>query len=375
VTEPIDDRFSASKTLAAWRFVGQMADDLTTMVTSTAETELELLEGLRVLARATALCAELSLDVDPEAPWFFSMNSEDRYIGGPNPDGEYHLAMIDGHHAYRVRGRRGTSRYLGFQVLAGAGMTPRRMAAYVSDRDLDLADDGTFTFVLAPTEPRADALAGARWVAIPDDASAIVVRQYVADRDREEPAELAIEPLEPPGPPAAPTDDQLEAQFTAMAWTMAKLTTLHQTIKPELLDRPNELVTAEAADLGADNTTPDNLYMIGTFRLAEGEQLVLDLEPPATRYWSITLENIWHECIDVRRRASSLTNASAQTDGDGQVRVVVSADDPEHPNWLDTGGRHRGFIVLRWLDNPEPPAVTTAVHVGPRRGPTSEEST
>jgi hypothetical protein len=52
----------------------------------------------------------------------------------------------------------------------------------------------------------------------------------------------------------------------------------------------------------------------------------------------------------------------------------VSADDPEHPNWLDTGGRHRGFIVLRWLDNPEPPAVTTAVHVEPLRGPTSEET-
>jgi hypothetical protein len=31
-------------------------------------------------------------------------------------------------------------------------------------------------------------------------------------------------------------------------------------------------------------------------------------------------------------------------------------------HWLDTGGRHRGFVVLRWLDNPEPPAVTTSVH-------------
>ncbi len=40
-----------------------------------------------------------------------------------------------------------------------------------------------------------------------------------------------------------------------MAWTMAKLTTLYRTIRPELLDAPNQLVTAEAAELG-DRPTP-----------------------------------------------------------------------------------------------------------------------
>ena len=52
-----------------------------------------------------------------------------------------------------------------------------------------------------------------------------------------------------------------------MAWTIAKLTTLHRTIRPELLDMPNRLITAEAAELGSADTTPDNLYMMGTFRL------------------------------------------------------------------------------------------------------------
>lgn len=153
----------------------------------------------------------------------------------------------------------------------------------------------------------------------------------------------------------------LAEQLTAMAWTIWKLMTLHQAIKPELLDRPNDLVTAEAAELGAANTTPDNLYMIGTFRLEKDEALVLDIDPPVTRYWSITVENIWHECIDVRRRRSSLTNATAVPETDGSVRVVVAAADPRSGNWLDTGGRHRGFILLRWLDNPVAPAVKVAV--------------
>ncbi len=362
---------TAGRTLEAWAFVRRMLDDMTAMVQADAETELELVEGLRVLGRASALCSELSLDVDGESPWFFSMNTEARLIGGPNPDGEYHLAMIDGAHRYRVSGHRGTVCYLGFQVLAGAGLTPRRMAAYVSDTDLVVDDDGRYEFVLAVDEPSEGELAGAPWVPIPADASAIVVRQYVADRGTEALAELAIAPLDPIGRPGLPTDDAVAEQFTTMAWTIVKLTTLHRTIRPELLEQPNRLATAEAAELGAADTTPDNLYMLGTFRLRDGEALVIDIVPPDTRYWSVTVENIWHECIDVRRRRSSLTNAHAvprprpDEGADGsdhdRVRVVVAATDPGVPNWLDTGGRHRGFVTLRWLDNPDAPAVTTQV--------------
>jgi hypothetical protein len=351
----------APKTLEAWQLVRRMLDDLTQTIQSDAETAMELLEGLRVLARTTALASEISLDVDPDAPWFFSMNTEVRYLGGPAPDGEYYLAMIDGRRRYRVRGNRGTSAYLGFQVLAGVGLTPRRMGAYVSDRDLELNAQDNISFVLAAAEPTVEDLAGDIWVPIPDDSSAIVVREYIADRAAEVLARLAIEPLDAAPAPARPTDDSLAEQLTSMAWTIAKLVTLYKTIKPELLESPNTLVTAEAADLGAADTTPDNLYMIGTFRLAEDEALVIDLEPPATRYWSVTLENIWHECIEPRRRHSSLTNAAAVSTDEGLVRIVVSSSDPGVENWLDTGGRRRGFVIVRWLDNPTAPPLSTKV--------------
>jgi hypothetical protein len=378
----MDSTPDGTRVLDAWAFVRRTLDDLTDVVVADAETELELAEGLRVLARITALASEVSLDTDPEAPWFFSMNSPVRLIGGPNPDGEYLLAMIDGRHGYRVRGRRGTSAYLGFQVLAGTGLTPRRMAAYVADRDLTLDADGGFSFVLAPERPAADVLAGDRWIEIPADASAIVVREYIADRSTEVLADLAVEPLAPAGPPgpATGTAAVVAEGLTALAWTALKLMTLHRTIKPELLDAPNTLVTAEAADLGAADTTPDNLYALGSFRLGPDEALVIELEPPQTRYWSVTLENVWHECLEPRRRASSITNAGAVTDPDGVVRIVVAATDPRPGadplgdagtlgdadtgatgNWLDTGGRHRGWIVVRWLDNPTAPPLTTRV--------------
>ena len=353
--EPSDQ--VAPKTLAAWQYFQQMLADVTKVVIQDAESEQELLEGLRVIARVSSLCSQLSVEADLDQPSFFDMCSENRMIGGPNPDGNYYLAMIRGDRRYRITGARGTSAYLGFQVLAGTGLTPRRMSNYVSDTDLALTS-GEFALVLSADEP--SDLAGAKWVHIPDDASSVVVREYLGDRGSEKLATLRIEALDP-GPLAPLTDDELAEQFTAMAWTLMKLATLHRTIKPELLERPNTLMTAEAADLGAADTTPDNLYMMGTFRLDPGQALVLDIEPPDTRYWNVTLENIWHECLEPRRRRSSVTNRAVQPDSDGRVRIAISAEDFGFGHWLDTGGRQRGFVVLRWLDNPNPPVVSVSV--------------
>lgn len=280
-------------------------------------------------------------------------------VGGPNPDGNYYLAMIRGDRTYRVTGTRGSTAYLGFQILAGTGLTPRRMSGYVSDTDLALRD-GAFTMVLSEHRPDGDE----HWVPIPADASSIVVREYVGDAAAERPATLHIETLNTIAPQPL-TDDELAEQFTSMAWTLAKLATLHRTIKPELLTTPNVLLTAEAADLGAADTTPDNLYMIGTFRLEPQQALVLDIDPPDTRYWNVALENVWHECLEPQRRHSSVTNSAVSPGVDGRVRIAISDRDfrdlTAADHWLDTGGRRRGFVILRWLDNPQPPAVTATV--------------
>ncbi|WP_297700687.1 DUF1214 domain-containing protein [Mycobacterium sp.] len=354
---------TAPKARAALSFFQQMLTDVTKIVAEDAESERELAEGLRMVARVSSLCAQMSVEADPEQPSFFDMCSDNRMVGGPNPDGNYYLTMIRGDRRYRITGSRGTSAYLGFQVLAGTGLTPRRMAAYVSDTDLAL-NSGDFALVLSADEP--PDLAGAQWVKIPADASSVVVREYIGDRAGEELAALHIEALDP-GPLTTLTDDELADQFTAMAWSLMKLTTLHRTIKPELLETPNTLLTAQAADLGAADTTPDNLYMMGTFRLEPGQALVLDIAPPDTRYWNVTLESIWHECLEPRRRHSSVTNRGVRPDADGRVRIAISAQDFGFGHWLDTGGRHRGFIVLRWLDNPSPPEVTVTVRHGQER--------
>ena len=351
-------RWAGLQSVGAWQFFQDMLGDMTTVVAEDAQSEREFIEGVRVIARISSLCAQLSVEADPDRPSFFDMCSPTQMVGGPNPDGNYYLAMIRGDRSYRITGERGTSAYLGFQILAGTGLSPRRMAGYVSDVDLDVTA-GQFALVLSAQKP-AD-LDGAQWLQIPTDASSVVVREYIGDRASEQLAVLDIEALDP-DPVAVLTDSALSDQLTAMAWTLAKLATLHRTIKPELLEHPNSLLTAQAADLGDADTTPDNLYMIGTFQLDPDQALVLDIDPPTTRYWNITLENIWHECLEPRHRHSSVTNKGVHPGADGHVRIAISSRDFEVGHWLDTGGRQRGFVVLRWLDNPKPPTVTVSIH-------------
>jgi len=88
---------------------------------------------------------------------------------------------------------------------------------------------------------------------------------------------------------------------------------------------------------------------------------VIELTPPETRFWSVTLESVWHECLEPRRRPSSITKARASVQPDDSVRLVIAGSDPGTDNWLDTGGRTRGFMTFRWLDNLAPPSVTTRV--------------
>ena len=76
---------------------------------------------------------------------------------------------------------------------------------------------------------------------------------------------------------------------------------------------------------------------------------------------AFTCENIWHECIEPRRRHSSVTDKGVTPDADGKIRIAIGQKDSGHGHWLDTGGRRRGFVVLRWLDNPAAPDVRVSV--------------
>ena len=269
-----------------------------------------------------------------------------RKIGGDNPDGEYHLASIDGRYDYRITGNRGSVRYFSLNVNAGRGMSKRRMAAFLNDQTIDFDEQGNFTLLLSQQRPQAKG----QWIEIPEDASNIMLRQYVADRSREELVNIAIGPLgEAPSLPDTRDTDIAEA-LSAMNYAFVFLATLHKIVLPQAWEQPNQFFTTDADSLGGTISSPDNLYMIGSFDVARDEALIIEVEPPQTRYWNIALETHWHEAVDYMHRPVSRTLDNVTIDPDGRVRFVIAHQDPEVPNWLDPMGNERGFMTLRWLD-------------------------
>jgi len=337
-------------------------DDIRNMVLSEAESEREVAQGMRWILRDLAMTADISGDANPLRPDFVRMDSTVRKIGGDNPDGEYHLATIDGRYSYRITGNRGSVRYFSLNVNAGRGLSKRRMAAFLNDQTIEFDEKGDFTLLLSGQRPQAEG----QWVEIPEDATSIMLRQYLAHRDREELVSIDIAALgeTPPLPDTRDTD--IGEALTAMNYAFVYLATLHKLVLPQAWERPNEFFTIDSSTLGGAISTPDNLYMIGSFDVAPDQALIIEVEPPQTRYWNIALETHWHESVDYLYRPTSRTLEDVSTDVDGRVRFVIAHRDPGVPNWLDPMGNERGFMTLRWLDArgvAVPPPLVTRVEL------------
>lgn len=316
------------------------------MVLTDARTEQEAIEGMRFLLRVAGMSTHILADANPAQPRFQRMDTWVRKAGGDNPDAEYHLAAIDGRYDYRITGNVGTVTYLGFTFNAGQGMSKRRSIGYLSDKTLTLDDDGNFTILLARERP---AEAG-DWVENPEDTSAILVRQYVADREKEELATLNIEVLGGNPPYQPPSDEEMAATITGTTFAFYALTHLHRNVLPELQENTNTFVRATSENLGGDISGEDNLYMLGSYQLAEDEGLLIKVQPPATRYWNLVAETRWHEIYNYLTRPTSRTLADVTYAEDGSVEFLVAHEPHGHPNWIDTSGHAFGYLTLRWLD-------------------------
>jgi hypothetical protein len=125
---------------------------------------------------------------------------------------------------------------------------------------------------------------------------------------------------------------------------------------------PNQFITTDSNVLGGAISSKDNLYMIGSFQIADDEALIINAKPPETRYWNLALETRWHETYDYLSRSTSRTLDDVEYSEDGTVEFIISHKNTGHPNWLDTSGHNFGFMTFRWLEGKDnkvtPPSVT-----------------
>jgi hypothetical protein len=308
----------------------------------------------------------LSLAIDealrPSNPYdpFFAPANVDAVLkwGMDCPDAAYTGAALRGDATYRVRGQRGTVRYLGFQVMSGIESSVNVVAD-----DLEVEADGSFEIILSAREHPGN------WMALSERTSSLVVRQFFYDWDAEEPARLDIECLEPG--PAWPDPEPLSPAGVAR-----QLVAIGDFLEASIafwLDvedggRSQGInVFRQPAALTAMGAAAENVSVWGSWELDEKQALVVEVTPPEALYWSVSLGNHWWETIDYANRQSSLNGHQAVIDEDGVFRAVVSHTDPGVANWLDTAGHRQGPMIFRWLRAQGAPVptvrMTTIDHV------------
>jgi hypothetical protein len=266
------------------------------------------------------------------------------------PDCIYVGSAITGTETYRLWGKRGSAQYVGLQIMSGMASTFNALVD-----DFQLEPDGGFEAILS-TEPH-----DGNWIPLDENATMLVVRHFFYDWEHEVAADLSIEPLsgKVPGTLDAVGDPRaaLARQLIALGdFLEENLTFFLKLSVPEVAN--SFLPPFDGAAMGA---AAENRPVIGSWKLAADEALIIEVVPPEGLYWSFSLGNVWWETIDYGNRQSSLNGYQAVVDEDGKVRVVVAHQDPGVANWLDTAGHSEGAIILRCVRTETAPVPTVEV--------------
>ena len=313
-------------------------------------------EGARWVTRTACLAQEWVVEyADPLRPTIFKSQGPTRKLMVDNPDVDYWFASLDDRETYRLTGNRGEAAAIGLtigtDILRGAAGRTGTLGQYQLD-DFALAPNGDFEIVLSKEK------CPGNWIALPDGAAQISVRETFHDRTRERPARFAIARTGPPLPPADWTPE-IAAERIALAarWLLfiahscvamwkgfsASVNRITGGAGKDHVDKQEDEVRTHSAS--------DMAYMGGNWRIGPDQALRITIHPArgGARYWGITLVNPWMESYEYRQRSVCTNDQLAARNADGSWTVVIAQRDPGVPNWLDTGGRSEGYALIRWV--------------------------
>jgi len=284
---------------------------------------------------------------DPDFPTFRIVDPRIRE-GGDNPDQRYLISRLRGGESYRIWGRIGTERRLDLQVYAGDPYvfgSGGRSAGYLAHEELTIGPDGRFEVIASPERP-----SSGDWIENPPDGTRILVRQVYGDWPDHGTGEVHIDRIGAEGEPRPVlTEGEMANRLERAATSLAT----HVEVWPEILrqfyveGQPANQVSVPF-DPGALGGVAGRYMCHVVWDLAPDEALVLRTWPMDGDYQGVQLADLWWSSLEYANRQTSLTADQAALGPDGAFTFVVSARDPGVANWLDTTGRRRGVVMLRF---------------------------
>ncbi len=302
------------------------------------KSEADRLEGYDYLAGRIRMAMQTAFDYDLDHPLFINPTHQFSRQGLDNPDAVYFHAYLREGVEYVVRGRRGTSADLSFQVMGGAYSATSAATSMLAfdDRELEVGEDGTFEFT---------------YVAEPG-AKTLIVREVFNDWDTEERGTLWIERTDTLGTAKKPlTREVLAKKYDVAARSLVgSIQTWFAFPQFFQYKEPVNTLTVPASTPGG---LASQFSSIGHYELADDEAMVVTVpECSDCSYQAIQIGSDWYASTDYESHQTSLTKAQAVTDADGAMRFVISRRPPYDgrpvANWLETTHHPTGPIMLRW---------------------------
>lgn len=306
--------------------------------------EAEALRYLtRFLAAGIAVCVAHDDADDPE----LGRMTENRMSWGmDNPDCLYTYCRVAGDGTYRISGRRGSACHIEFQVNTGhfgdGDFTGWQAVGAVGGDELESGPDGVFELLLGGPARATN------HVPLGEGASFLLIRQYFDDWERERPADLFIERTDVTLPRPPMGLDEMEAHLVLLG-TWLDLGARCWADLGAGIGRADPGPITPFVPPASASGLKGQAYGMGAFRCRPEEAVVLELEPPRCRMWSVSLADLFWQSLEFATRQTSLNGSQAVADADGVVRVVLAQRDPGVWNWLDAGGHARGTLALRYL--------------------------
>lgn len=334
-------------TEAVWHDFCAALEALGDIVTRNAATSIDRAEGYRYLTRLLRGGLEGVVESTGPAHPVVATLPDQVKIGADNPDNLYQTIKVDGRYDYRITGHRNTVHYLGFGAYGGggsAGVSSGGLAGYLDDHQLEIAPDGRFEIVCSANEhPR-------NWLRLDPGTRQIIIRQSYLDRHHERPAELDVECTNANELYQVLDDPERlrRALLDAVAYAEATATTFEGWTRG-FMERPNELRQRPADELATNWSDPNIIFYHGYWVVEPGQALVVSATPPDCYYWNFQLNNWWMESLDYRFLAVTCNKATAKSESNGAVRIVIADRDPGFGNWMNTAGHRHGTMGLRWV--------------------------
>lgn len=260
--------------------------------------------------------------------------------GIDNPDSVYRVIPISGAQRYRITGRVPEKR-LSENYFT---LWDRQMGTIdvLDGADLVLDDQRRFS-ISVDSEPAGDR---ANHIQSSAEAHQFYIRDVLQNWGEERVNELAIELLDTAAD-TTPRDLDFDVKRGIdYLWNYATNT---MRWNRQATDRPDNAFDFKI-DRDVDGALRNQIYIMGVFRLAEGEAMVIDVNLGGANYFIAPITNYWGTTNDVVTQNGSLNLHQSVANKDGTYTFVVSADDPGIHNWLNPDGMREGILTLRWAE-------------------------